>query len=96
MSLPSRDIPLQWYIYECVEQCPSSGLLGGYTGDVAQNVADGKTVLGSVINDPSQPIQSDVQIDYYNSEVKQDKYLPFFMQTKGNMNNNIFDRIETV
>ena len=54
LDSPSRNIPLQWYIYECVDKCPSSTLLGEYNGDTAQSVADGKTVLGSVVNDPSQ------------------------------------------
>ena len=68
-------------------------MLGGYNGDVEQKSGDGKTVLGSVVNDPSQSMDYDVQLDYYNSGVKQDKYLPFFIQAKGNMNTDIFNRI---
>lgn len=89
---PSRTIPLQWYLYECVDQCPSSTLLGAYDGLAEQSQPDGATLLGSIVNDNSQNITGNVQLDYYNNGTASQRFLPFFIETQGNLNQDIYDR----
>lgn len=93
---PSRTIPLQWYLYECVDQCPSSTLLGAYDGLAEQSQPDGATLLGSIVNDNSQNITGNVQLDYYNNGTASQRFLPFFIETQGNLNQDIYDRVEKV
>ena len=50
---PSRNNALQWYLYECVDKCPSSTLLGSYDGLTAQATPNGSSLLTSIINDRS-------------------------------------------
>ena len=89
-GFPSRNNPLQWYLYECVDRCNSTAL-GSYDGSVAQTDPDGQSLLGSIPNDKSQSMVSSVTIDYYNNPNGTDKYVPFFIPSN-NANAEIFNR----
>lgn len=93
---PSRDNPLQWYLYSCVDRCnQSSTLLGQYDGLAPQTSPSGQTLLGSVPNDPSQNPIFNVQIDYYSDKQQTTRYVPFFIPTN-NINSDLFDRGEMI
>jgi hypothetical protein len=92
---PTRNIPLQWYMYECVDSCSQNPTyLGTYDGSTSQTTPNGSTILGSIANDKStRNFVKNITLNYYNDSVLEDKFVPFFVPAKQRLNNELFTRI---
>jgi hypothetical protein len=93
-AAPSRDNPLQWYIYSCGVGCNAT-MLGTNDGLKAVSIPDG-SILGSIVNSGSSV--DNFTLDYYNFPLKWEvRNFPFFLpSTSGNVNSDVYDNITVI
>lgn len=60
---PTRKIPLQWYLINCV--AADCSLMGSNDGTNAVTAPDNATLLGSIVNAPPRTFVDNFTINYY-------------------------------
>jgi hypothetical protein len=97
-GVPTRKIPLQWYIFDCNSTDCDSTLLGVNDGAKKVPVPDNITLLGSIINAPPSVSINNFTLNYYTDPKKWEvKYLPFFLPSAyGDVNKDVYNNITVV